>query len=109
MRERRQYVRVPDHSKVTYRIVSYNKTEGFLARNISQGGISFFVKEFIPVGTILEIRLTLEKIVFSFEARVSVKWTKEHSESQRFEVGVEFVNIPQKAQEHLVRYIKNII
>ena len=109
MRERRKYIRVPDHLKVNYRVLSQAKTTGYLTRNISQGGVSFFVSEFVPPGTILEIRLTIEKLVFSFETQVEVRWIKEHPQDNRFEVGVEFVNIPQGALEHLIQYIKTII
>ena len=109
MLERRRYVRIPENSQISYRILPDIKTKAFLTRDISQGGIRFFVHEFIPANSNLQIRLALEKISFSFEAFVKVIWTRKDAHSERYEIGVEFMNIPKKAADHLIDYIKSAL
>ena len=108
MRERRRFVRVPEHLQVSYRILPGTKMREYITKNISQGGMRFYVHELIPEGSILEIRLTLQKIFFSFKSRVKVVWSKEEPRSERYEVGVKFINIPQKAADNLLDYIRNV-
>jgi len=109
MQERRRYIRIPEKSQISYRILPASKSKNFLTKNICQGGIRFRVHEFIPKDRLLEIRLTIAKIPFSFESVVKVKWISQESGIERYEVGAEFINIPKKALEHLIDYIKLVL
>lgn len=105
MNERRKFVRIPEHAQISYQILNSQKEYSSLTKDISQGGIRFWVQEFIPENTHLKIKCTLEKISFSFEAVVRLAWITEDSFSEKYEVGVEFLDIPKKAAERLVEYI----
>jgi len=94
---------------ISYRQVRYTKTGGYLTRDISQGGIRFYVHEFIAKDSLLAIRLTLQNIFFSFEALVKVAWIVEVPRSDRYEIGVEFKEIPSEAVNHLIAYIKDVV
>lgn len=109
MKERREFIRVPETSEITYRIVSEPKQEHFITQNISQGGVRFFVHEFIPQGTLLKIKLKLKKTSFSFEALAQVRWIEEDVLSERFEIGVKFVDISPGNTAYLLRYIETIL
>lgn len=109
MEERRRYVRIPESSQISYEVMPNVKTRDYITRDISQGGIRFFVHEFIPKNSLLKIRLTLEKVTFSFEAVVKLVWIKEAPRSDNYEIGVEFINIPKKATEYLIGYIKTFL
>jgi c-di-GMP-binding flagellar brake protein YcgR len=109
MKERRRFVRIPESSSISYRIMPNIKTGDYLTRDIGQGGIRFFVHDFVPKGSLLKIRLTIKNISFSFEALVRVVWIIEEPRSERHEVGVEFVNISDEATKHLIDYIKDIL
>ena len=109
MQERRKFIRVPDNLQISYEIIPHPKVGDFFTRDISQGGIRFFVHEFIPKNSLLKIRLTLKKISFSFEAVVKLVWIREDARADRYELGVEFVNIPKKATDNLISYIKNVL
>jgi len=109
MLERRKFIRIPESSQISYEILSELKARDYLTRDISQGGIRFFVHEFIRRNSILKIRLTLAKTTFYFEALVKVVWISEDTLSERYEVGVEFVDIPQNATEHLIDYIRSVL
>jgi len=109
MQERRKFFRIPESSQISYEIIPSVKRRYFIAKDISQGGIRFFVHDFIPKNSLLKIRLTLKKISFSFEAVVKLIWIREEPRSERYEIGVEFLNLPKKAAESLIAYIKNIL
>ena len=106
MKERRKFIRISDRSQISYRVLPSEQSKRLITKNISQSGIRFLVHDFIPKDKLLEISLNIEKIHFSFTAIVKTRWfSKEHG-SERYEIGVEFVNIPQKAAGHLVDYIR---
>lgn len=109
MRERRRFVRIPEDAPIAYEVLSSAKTGDFITRDISQGGIRFFVHDFVPKGSLMRIRLTLKKMTFSFEAITKVVWVEEDHHNERYEVGVEFVNISQQATEHLINYIRDAL
>ena len=107
MEERRKFIRIPESSQISYQILHNMKIGDYLTRDLGQGGLRFFVHEFIPRNTLLKIRLNLEKKFFSFEAAVKVAWIKEVVPAERFEVGVEFINLPYDTSSRLINYIKN--
>ncbi|MFC1708555.1 PilZ domain-containing protein [Candidatus Omnitrophota bacterium] len=109
MEERRKFVRIPEQSEISYKILPNPKTTAFTTSDIGQGGIRFFVSEHIPKDSIIQIRLTIKNIPFSFTAVVKTRWVKKASHADRYEVGVEFVNIPNEASNYLISYIKKII
>ena len=108
MQERRRFVRIPESLSISYEVMNEPKTEAFVTKDIGQGGIRFLVSKFIPENTLLKVRPTFSKIHFSFEAVVRVVWIKEQPLRERFEIGVEFIDISKKAKEHLINYIKSI-
>jgi len=106
MIERRRYVRIPESSQISYEVMPSIKIKDNITKDISEGGIRFFVDEFIPKNSLLKIRLTIEKITFSFEAVVKLIWIREVPRTDRYEIGVEFINMPKKATEYFIDYIK---
>ena len=109
MHERRQYIRIPESAEISYRRLPGTKASGYLTLDISRGGICFLVHEFLPVNSILKVKLRLKKDYFTFEALVRVKWIKEDTIASRFEIGVEFTDISPAASRHLISYIRAVI
>ena len=106
MLEKRRFARIPDNSKISYQVMTTAKVGDYVTKDIGQGGVRFFLHEFVPKGSLLKIKITFEKMHFSLEALVKVVWVKEDSFGQRYEAGVEFVNIPPEASRYLMKYIK---
>ncbi|MFC1514419.1 PilZ domain-containing protein [Candidatus Omnitrophota bacterium] len=109
MMERRRYIRIPERQKISYKVLPDRKAQGLLTRDISQGGIRFLVHTFIPPESLLEVRISFEQVLFSFESTVRVVWVERQPHSERYEVGVEFTNLPKKANQYLVDYITTIM
>ena len=109
MKEKRRFIRIPEIAKIVYSISNDSKAGDFITRDLSLGGIRFFLHEFVPKGTVLKIKLTIEKTHFSFEALARVVWVVDDTCSQRFEVGAEFLELPAEATNYLVGYIKKCL
>ena len=109
MEERRKYVRIPENSRISYRCIPKEKFSDFLTKDISQGGIRFMIEEFIPKGSFLKIRLKLSKTSVAVEAIVKAVWIKGMPHSDEYEIGVQFVDIPQHAVQHLICYINDFL
>jgi len=107
MPEKRRFERIPETLEITYRRVPDVKACGFITRDISEGGVRFFAKEFLPVGSILRIQVKLKKIYFAFEALAQVKWIKKDTTEERFDVGADFIDISNEAKKRLAEYVKN--
>jgi c-di-GMP-binding flagellar brake protein YcgR len=108
MKEKRRYARVPMRAQIHYKVISEGTAKEFLTKDISLGGIRFFVHEHISKGRYLKIRLTLPGTSFSFEAIVKIEWIEELSSygGEKCEVGVSFIDIPKEATDHLIKSIK---
>ena len=106
MQERRRYVRIPENSQISYEVIPSEKTKEHSTKDLSQGGIRFFLQEFIPRDTHLKIKLNLRKTLFNLEALVRIAWISQVPHTQNYEAGVEFLNIPPKAVEYLKDYIR---
>lgn len=104
----RKFIRIPESAEITYRLIKNIKTTGALSRDISKGGLRFFVSEFIPKESILKIKIVLKKIPYSFEVAAKVKWINKRFANESFEIGVEFIEVSKKDLLHLEQYIENI-
>ncbi|MFA6281958.1 MAG: PilZ domain-containing protein [Candidatus Omnitrophota bacterium] len=109
MKERRRFIRVPESSEITYRVVSLARIDYFVTKNLSREGARFFVHEFIPIGTILRIKIKLKKTYFSFEALAQVRWVEEDLLNERFEIGVKFIDIPRNTAKYLDEYLDSLL
>lgn len=107
--ERRQYIRVLEEAEITYKILSESRTSMFITKDISQGGICFYVQEAIPESSLLEVRFSIEKIPFSFKTVVKTRWIRKVPNADCYEVGVEFTNMSEQATQYLMRYINSVV
>ena len=109
MEEHRKYIRVPEKSQISYNVLSEKERGQYVTSNISQGGIRFSVHNFIPKGSHLKISMTFSKTSVAIDALVKLVWIKELPYNGAYEVGVQFIDIPPKAAEHLINYIKSFV
>ncbi|MGA1842263.1 MAG: PilZ domain-containing protein [bacterium] len=108
MKNNRKFIRIPESAEISYRLIKKIKATGALSKDISKGGLRFFVNEFIPKESVLKIKIIIKKIPYSFEVMAKVKWVKKRFANESFEIGVEFIEVPEKDLQHLVRYIEDI-
>jgi c-di-GMP-binding flagellar brake protein YcgR len=109
MLERRKYVRVYEKAEITYIVIPALSSKQYITSDISQGGIRFFVHNFIPKDSYLKIRIVFSKSNVVIEAVVRLQWIKQVPYSDRYEVGVRFIDISPKAADHLSNYIRSFM
>jgi len=105
MEERRKYIRISEKLQIFYEVVPSERKGEYITRDISQSGIRFLAHDFIPKNSCLRVKLTFNTS-FSFEAFSRLVWIRERSHSEEYEVGLEFINIPQEAKTYLIDRIK---
>ncbi|MBU1086196.1 MAG: PilZ domain-containing protein [Candidatus Omnitrophica bacterium] len=105
--DRRKYPRI--NANITYSIK--NSQDFFIpqsSKNISSGGIAFFVREKIGVGTILDLRICLPDASV-VQTMVSVVWRElaQIYEDKAIcrELGVEFISLDQNNRNKIAKYV----
>ena len=107
MGEHRKFIRIPEKTQVSYRIVPTTVLEQCAVSDISQKGIRFITYHFIPKNSHLKIRIVFGNTGIAIEAMVVLVWIKEMPYSGTYEAGVRFIDIPSTAEENLMDYIKS--
>ena len=109
MDERRKYIRIPEKSEIHYNVIPTNKSGQYTTSDISQGGIRFLVHHFVPKDSHLKVKITFAATSVTIEALVKLVWIKELPYRGSYEIGVRFIDIPQRAVDHLLSYIKSFV
>ncbi len=107
MKERRVFVRIPEHLQIYYKVLSDIKEKGFITMDVSPGGLRFYVQELVPKGKILEIKICLGNPFFLIKAMVKVIWVKIDAQNNRYELGTKFESIPRDSLERLIWYLES--
>lgn len=108
MENRRKHVRINKSLEV-----SFHKAKDFLrsgARNkdISESGICLPTAQYFPVGSILEVEISLVDFKAPVKVVARVMWVAKKDNSQfPFEVGLEFLEILPAQRDMLRDYIKH--
>jgi c-di-GMP-binding flagellar brake protein YcgR len=125
VKERRQFLRIPKESKVTYHELKYPSFESDIRntsmKNLSAGGVLFRAKEKIDVGIILEIDITAQgwekhhpgflkveatSISKPITAIGEVIRSEEILKNKEYEIAVKFINIYEDDLKALTGYIE---
>jgi len=109
MLERRRCVRIPENLPIVYEVVPGQTRKEYVTKDISQIGMRFLVNEFIPKESRLRIKISFHGTLFNLETWVKCVWIRKMPYSDRYEIGVEFVDMPSKAADYLVSFIKDYL
>lgn len=111
MSEKRKEKRVEEEIKVAIKLLpedKYPHDENIvyaLTKDISSGGVKIVTDKMLPVGTLLNLELTLAKIRKLVEATAKVRWVNRLYDDDVFEMGLEFVDTPPESVMLLLEYI----
>lgn len=97
----RQFIRHPSDFPIEYDIRYFNSNGKEPLKNISQGGLCFYVDDNITPGLSIHIRIPVQTP--AFEAKGIVAWCQ--SSNGRYEIGVKF---PDESTEFNVRMIEQV-
>lgn len=109
MNERRRFKRIPEHLGISYKVLPASGVKRSITKDISTIGICFLAHEFIVQGAFLEVKLSMGRQMYAFDAVAQVAWIREQPFSGKYEVGIQFVEISPDDAQRLNEYIIDIL
>ncbi|MBD3245703.1 MAG: hypothetical protein GF333_01690 [Candidatus Omnitrophica bacterium] len=103
-RDRRKYVRLRAHHLLKYKILSPQEHLTFV-RDISGGGLLFFSREDIPVGSVVELAVNFPASPLPIEGVAKVIRTRHLKKMGGYEIAVEFLELDEENRERIQRQI----
>ena len=112
--ERRRFPRLIASVDVEYSILRKGTLqEQAVTKNISAGGICLIVYEKIEPGTFLALKILLSSINYIIEAKAKVIWSSYFTVGpdgrDRYDLGIEFVEINESDRQKISQYVFKLI
>lgn len=108
--QRRSYVRVPAFYEIHYRVIDHRsglgKPQKVTMLDLSGGGMRFQVREKLEKNTVLFVELTLPTVELKTQA--VVRRVFEMDERGHYSVSVEFVDLPERDRDRIIRCVFDI-
>lgn len=109
-KDKRQYIRLRVHHLVKYREVLNEKTvTPFVMatiKDIGAGGICLRTDQYIPVSSMIELRINFPNVSTFLYALAKIVWVKQRNKSRRYEVGANFMEIKESMRKIIEDRIK---
>ncbi|MCM8778515.1 MAG: PilZ domain-containing protein [Candidatus Omnitrophica bacterium] len=107
--ERRKYPRVYASIPMQFRpIGEFDKLpHDTITRDLSEGGVRFSSDKFIPVGTRIIVNVLLEGHREPLRSVAKIIWTRKQQYSDNYEVGCQFMNLPEDARSRIGKFISH--
>ncbi len=111
MEERRRFVRLDTRLDIRYTVVPTGTAKHALTKDIAGGGMCLFAEQMLPVGTRLQVALTLPGRETPVHCIAEVMWSEEYevigkTQRQRsIEVGVRFLEIAPQDREAVMQHV----
>jgi Tfp pilus assembly protein PilZ len=90
-REQRRFRREKIFAEVYYQDEKNLLDGGCLAKDISEGGVCIKIKQFFPVGSILELQFKLPLTPEIFHVKGRIMWINKTPFNELWEVGLEII------------------
>jgi len=103
LEDHRQFARVKLQAPLRYQIRGTPEFSNTVINNISLGGLSFNNNKFIPPNTLLTFQVDVLSRILNPIGRIA--WASSLSRSDRYQFGVEFVQLDEAEKKYLNEYI----
>lgn len=113
MMERRRSTRLQEDNNVTITIISEEtnlpneRTFHNLSKDISVSGIRIQTNIYLPINTLLEIKITLKNPLQIIRASAKVVWIQGIAIFDFYEAGLEFINTSNEMIQQLEQYVSS--
>lgn len=104
--ERRRSPRLGMSFQVACNMLSKNHYFYTVSKNLCLGGLRIICNEFISVNSPLKISVNLIDRVITLKARVA--WCNRRRISDRYSVGLEFLEVNQANKRHIDNFLQNM-
>lgn len=109
--DRRRDLRIEEENQISF-VVSpeeesnpHAKMAHCLTRNISRNGAMIYTDTFLPVGSMLNLEISLGRPYDVVTLVGEVRWIKSLPGDEEFEAGIEFIDIPPGGAVTLITYL----
>jgi len=107
MEERRKSVRVGISFPIECRVLPERKKIFYtVTKNLSMGGIKILTEEFFPKEKTLKININLINEII--EAKAKVVWCNKEPYSERYQMGLCFLEMNKKNKDQLKAFLEKI-
>ena len=89
--DQRQYQRFSFREAVAYQTAGEDPLSGSLSADISQAGVRIRIQEFIPLRTIVHLKIHLTNPLHTVPVKGQVIWVREVPHSENYDVGIRFL------------------
>jgi c-di-GMP-binding flagellar brake protein YcgR len=86
----RKFRRVPFTRLVRFNALNQEHLSGHLAQDLSQGGVSVFSHEFVPVNTFINVQIQLKDAMKIMDVQGRVVWVRFQPLTEMYQLGLEF-------------------
>ena len=111
-RNRRKFLRLKVYHLAKYRPLASDKEPGpyLIAsiRDIGAGGICLRSEEYLPLSTLIEVRINFPNISTSVSALAKVVWIRNIKKFKFYEMGAEFVEISDSMKEDIDKQVETV-
>jgi twitching motility protein PilT len=108
--ERRQYIRIPANTKITYSIEgdSSKTVRETYINNMSEGGILICVADPLPISVSLDLYIHSPRLPRPIRTKSKVVRIKEITEHKLYEIGLSFVEIKDSDLRFIKKWIQTV-
>ena len=104
--DRRQFRRIKINSPIEYKFLNSQKFRQTVSCDISEGGISFMVDSFVPVGTYLYFHVRLRNRPQPLYGIARIVWSSKEPYSEKYRVGLEFTEVGSISRQDIYTIIE---
>lgn len=107
MQEKRRYKRVESNLPLQYKNLRKNSElpTGSLAKNLSEGGVSFKSNEFISLACRLVVEISIPSIPKPIKAISKVAWIRKLPAGDQYELGNQFLDMAKEDKQHIINFV----
>ena len=109
-KENRKFHRLNAYHLVKYKLTSQGEWQTATASvgDISAGGFCLRTEKAIPKDSILLVRINFPGLSSPISSSAKVIWVKKIGKANRFEIGLEFLEIEDLLRQEIIRHIENV-
>ena len=107
-KNKRKFFRLKAYQLAKYRVISPKEGEHIVfnaVKDIGGEGVCFRTKEDLPISSILELQINVPFLDKPLDTVAKVVWTKIMGRTNKYEIGVQFLDIEKDYQRKIIKRI----